>query len=294
MTRQSADAAADYLRTGGRGRVRDLNDSLPGDTYRDSVDIAVSIPNGAGGTVTKTYHTNATGGFVMDSLPVGTHPLRVIYTPEADTLFRYLTVLPRHKGGVEFQFASAHFSSTPPASPSADTLLFADFNVGTNGFSFLADAFRGSNHPSHAFGSRVASGGASGGGLRILLGGIDLGTVTNISGGWRTTVTLSAPAHLYLSFDYRLEMSMFYEPVEYGEVLASVDGALYGAAPDDYIVRLYGSGSPEDTGWLTFHADIGVLAAGVHTIIIGGFNNQKTELLEIATVTLDNVVVVAE
>jgi len=35
--------------------------------------------------------------------------LRLIYTPEVDTLTRYLTVLPRHKGQASYRFASAYF-----------------------------------------------------------------------------------------------------------------------------------------------------------------------------------------
>jgi len=46
---------------------------------------------------------------VLDSLPVGTHSLRVIYTPNVDTLYRYVTILPRHKSSRTYRFADSYF-----------------------------------------------------------------------------------------------------------------------------------------------------------------------------------------
>ncbi len=111
ISKKIADASSDYLLNTFRGAIRDAEDSLPGATRSDSVNIVVSIPSGHGGTISKIYHPDADGRFTLDSLPVGQHPLRIIYTSTMDTLMRYLTILPRHKSSHSYKFASAYFSS---------------------------------------------------------------------------------------------------------------------------------------------------------------------------------------
>ncbi len=122
ITKKIADATSDYLLNQLKGTIKDVNDSLPGSTYDDSVDIKITIPDGSGGTVTKTYHPDSTGVFTLDSLPVGKHALRIIYTPNVDTLFRYVTILPRHRSSTanEYLFAATHFSGISSCNP--DTL----------------------------------------------------------------------------------------------------------------------------------------------------------------------------
>ena len=109
LTHKIADAVSDYTLNSLNGTIKDANDSVPGPDYIDSVDITVTIPNGSGGTATKSYSPDSAGSFSLDSLPVGTHPLKLIYTPNVDTLLRYVTILPRHKSSVSFKFASAYF-----------------------------------------------------------------------------------------------------------------------------------------------------------------------------------------
>ncbi|MEA3297581.1 MAG: hypothetical protein U9R56_06930 [candidate division Zixibacteria bacterium] len=111
ITKKIVDASSDYLLNTLNGVVKDANDSLPGSTYKDSVDLVMTIPNGIGGTTTRTCHPDSTGTFAIDSLPSGKHPFRIIYTPAVDTLMRYVTILPRHKSSVAYSFASAYFSS---------------------------------------------------------------------------------------------------------------------------------------------------------------------------------------
>ncbi|HWR82578.1 MAG TPA: prepilin-type N-terminal cleavage/methylation domain-containing protein [Candidatus Deferrimicrobium sp.] len=129
LTKKIADAASDYLLNTVRGTIRDSNDSLPGSVKGDSVDIAITIPNGSGSTDTKTYHPDSAGLFALDSLPVGQHEVRVIYAPQADTLFRYVTVLPRHKGTLHYHFAAPHFAGGNCAG--ADTITLRPMGVGS-------------------------------------------------------------------------------------------------------------------------------------------------------------------
>jgi hypothetical protein len=43
------------------------------------------------------------------------------------------------------------------------------------------------------------------------------------------------------------------------------------------------------TGWTAFQVNVGTLAAGAHTLIIGGYNSQKTNLNESTDLLIDNV-----
>ncbi len=111
ITKKVTDATADYLLNTFHGTIWDINDYSPSTARDDSVDIVITIPDGAGGTSSKIVHPDSTGNFTLDSLPAGQHPLRVIYTPEADTIFRYLTILPRHKSSGRYNFADDYFSA---------------------------------------------------------------------------------------------------------------------------------------------------------------------------------------
>ncbi len=109
ITKKIADASSDYLLNRLDGLITDANDSLPDAIYRDSIDIKVTIPNGFGGTLSKTYNPDSIGVFILDSLPVGTHQLDIIYIPNNDTLSRFVTILPRHKSSVSYKFADISF-----------------------------------------------------------------------------------------------------------------------------------------------------------------------------------------
>jgi type II secretory pathway pseudopilin PulG len=113
IVKKLADAGSDYLLNQFVGVVKDKNDSLPGTVKKDSVRVNVTIPNGSGGTITKSYKPNASGSFTLDSIPAGQRLLQVIYTPQNDTLFRRITVLPRQKNTYArlYKFSQPYFSS---------------------------------------------------------------------------------------------------------------------------------------------------------------------------------------
>lgn len=114
IVRKIADAEADLLRNAIWGTVKDLNDSVPGSANAALINIAITIPVGAGNVTTKTYHPDSAGDFMLDSIPIGPHPISVVYTPANDTLLRTLVVLPRHRSGFmgRFNFDTAYFSSS--------------------------------------------------------------------------------------------------------------------------------------------------------------------------------------
>ncbi len=172
------------------------------------------------------------------------------------------------------------------------TLLSANFEGGTDGFSYLDDAFRLTGQPAYASGAHLPAGGVNGGGLQVLLGGLDTEIVRDISGGWQATFNLAAPGNVVISFWFNLAQSPDYDQEEYSEALLSVDGVLYGAGTQDYIARIYGNGNggiQETTGWQLFSVQVGGLSAGSHSLVIGGYNNQKSYTNEFTELLIDQV-----
>jgi VCBS repeat-containing protein len=187
--------------------------------------------------------------------------------------------------------------SVSPPTPTIETLILleASFDTGVDGFVYVDDPFRGTNQPFYADGVRAASGGFSGGALRIDLGGRDYHTIINMSGGWQHTFTLPAPGEVTLSFHFKLTQAANYDSDGFSEVLATVDSIQLGPPGYDHVARLTDNGNggdDETTGWQVFEANLGSLAAGEHTLTIGGYNNKKTHKDAFTEVMIDNVLLV--
>ncbi len=136
LTKKIADATSDYLRNRVTGTITDAAGATPGATYADSINLVVTYPNGAGSIATKTYHPLASGDFVLDSLPVGTHLLRAIYRPDNDTIQRYVTVLPRNRSTVVYQFATDCLGEiAAPTCDSSGTITLRPMAPGRTGLS---------------------------------------------------------------------------------------------------------------------------------------------------------------
>jgi hypothetical protein len=175
------------------------------------------------------------------------------------------------------------------------TILFeAHFDTTADNFIYLDDPFRGTAQPGFASGVRSATEGFSGGGLKVTLGGIDDFPITGMSGGWRRTFSLSSAAPVTLSFRYRLTQTSEYESDELSEVIVRVDALQPGIGAADYVARVVGDGNggtARTTGWQIFEVNLGTLAAGTHTLTIGGYNNKKTLTDEVTEALLDDIVV---
>jgi hypothetical protein len=115
----------------------------------------------------------------------------------------------------------------------AGVIFAAHFDAGPDGFVYVDNAFRGTNQPAYASGTRITSGGFRGGALRVSLGGIDNRSVSGMSGGWRTSFSLSAPSRVVLSFRAQLSQTSDYESDERSQLLVSLNGALHGVVPND-------------------------------------------------------------
>jgi len=94
IIRRIASSTDDLLRNDVAGNVFDLDGTPPRSTYGDSVTVSLTIPNGSGGTITKTSNTDGGGYFTFDSIPIGNHDLQIVYTPTSDTLKRFVSILP--------------------------------------------------------------------------------------------------------------------------------------------------------------------------------------------------------
>ena len=173
-------------------------------------------------------------------------------------------------------------------------LLQAHFDSDDEGFLFLTDTFRSTSEAAYASGDYIAAGGYAGGALRVVLGGIDGNDIYGMSGGWRQTFDLAAKSDVSISFVYKLTVAQEYESDEWSQVLVSVNGTLYGEGSGDYVAQIAGDGpggSPIATCWHRFRMDLGELAAGTHTVIIGGYNNKKTYDDESTEIIIDDVFV---
>lgn len=111
IIRSAAGSTGDYLLNSYSGTIKDALGNSPGSIYADSVELIINIPDGTGFRIDKSYYPDASGSFTLDSLPVGRHSFYVIYSPQADTLKRYLTILPQQSNSItrEFGFSAAYF-----------------------------------------------------------------------------------------------------------------------------------------------------------------------------------------
>ena len=176
--------------------------------------------------------------------------------------------------------------------PPACNIFSADFTGGAAGLNYVDDAFRNTNQPAYASGQHLPGGGFSGGGLRVLLGGINNDDIDNMSGGWEYSFNLPEAGEVSVSFRYNLIQDMEFESNEYSEALFSFDNTLYGNNGNDYLARIAGNGnggSDQTTGWQLYQIDLGQISAGNHTLRIGAFNNRKTYNDEITTVLIDDL-----
>ncbi|MEN6383622.1 MAG: hypothetical protein ABFD79_00300 [Phycisphaerales bacterium] len=184
-------------------------------------------------------------------------------------------------------------------------VFFASFDSNDNGFEYTGNLYNITSAPAYASGERIKTGGYSGGALKVLLGDADATTVYNISGAWRKDFYLPQNANVTLSFWYNMTQSPNYEYDEYSDMMAAIDGALiktgtnqafartYGIriGVNEFIERIYGDGDGGEnisTGWKQYTYKTN-LTAGMHSLTIGGYNNQKTDDSEQTTILIDNV-----
>ena len=135
---------------------------------------------------------------------------------------------------------------------SAQDLLSATFDTGSSGFTYQDDTFRSTSNPGYASGNYDASGGYSGGGLHVALGGVDTRTINGMSGGWTQSFVVNGDDTVNVTLWYRLVFFGDYEPDECGQALVAIDGQLLSPGSGDYLEQFcgFGDGNPtQDSGW---------------------------------------------
>ncbi|MBN1981496.1 MAG: prepilin-type N-terminal cleavage/methylation domain-containing protein [Chitinivibrionales bacterium] len=193
------------------------------------------------------------------------------------------------------------FSLTCPYSKESDTalvpikicnntiLIDAVFQNNADGFVYMDDAFKSTTKPNNAEGTYDGENHE----LVVTLG--KNGTnVTNMSGGWKRTVSLESSSKLRIYIEYNIRMHKDYKTTELGQVLCSIAGTLYGRSPDTFIEELKGDGvggTERESGWKSFVAVTNATLSGSVEVRVGGFNNAKTvadekTIIQIGRITL--------
>jgi hypothetical protein len=236
---------------------------------------------------------------------LGSAPAHGALTLNANGAFSYLPS-PGYSGPDAFSYAASDGAlSSPlvtvvltvtaaPPPPPPGPVFSATFNTNSDSFAYADNLFRGATQSGYASGSRVSSGGFTGGALRVLVGGVNNQTIAGMSGGWTRTFTLSAAATITLTFRYSMTAGSDYESEDLSQVLASLNGVLKGVSPNDYVAQLAGNGNGGAaiaTGWQLVTIPLGTLPAGTHTLSLGGYNNSKNTKSEQTTILIDEVVV---
>ena len=183
-----------------------------------------------------------------------------------------------------------------PPSPDANTLLSANFDKGRDGFSFMPDLFKRTRHPFYAHGMHLPTGGFSGGGLHVFLGGRNNRNIWGMSGGWKRQFTVTSSKPITLTFRYLLTQARNYEPNEISDALVSIDGRLRSPSRSKRLARLRGDGNggkAQTTGWTQVTIKLGRLSPGQHTLAIGAYNNRKTYKNESTEMLIDDVLIKA-
>jgi hypothetical protein len=184
------------------------------------------------------------------------------------------------------------FTPRGAAAPAPGALLSATFDADAQGFAFQPNAFRGTTAVNFAAGAFDAAGGAAGGGLAIALGGRDNTVVNGMSGAFARTFSVASATTATARVRIMLTQAANYEADEFSDALLSIDGRLVGTGGNDFLRRVTGDGNGGavvSTGWVSLTVPLGQLAAGNHTLRIGGFNSKKTLADESTEIRIDDV-----
>ncbi|GAI91462.1 unnamed protein product, partial [marine sediment metagenome] len=261
----------------------------------EDVPLAVAPPGVLGND------TDANGDALSSVFVPGSGPVNGDAVLNADGSFTY-TPDPQFFGADSFTYRASdgvlesgdtvvQLTVNPTGS---QAFIDANFDVDEDLFGYADDVFRGTSAPTYADGARLPAGGFAGGGLQVLVGGVDGADIFGMSGAWERTFNLAVPAKVMVSVRYNLTQTGTYEADEFSQALLAVDGTLYGNGPADSLVQITGDGNTGPaltSGWQQFEVNLGELPAGDHTVSIGAYNNKKTFTNESTEALIDDVLV---
>lgn len=140
IVRTLGKSADDFTLNQVNGVVLDLDGTPPGSTYKDSVQVRLTIPNGSGGAVIRSATVDVGGYFSFDSIPIGNHDIQIVYTPNDDTLTRFVSVPPASSPYSEYTLPSDIWNAVGGGSGSGLGLIAGSDSVYSspqcNNFSF--------------------------------------------------------------------------------------------------------------------------------------------------------------
>jgi len=113
-------------------------------------------------------------------------------TAVTDTGAQFSVAVSNAAGSVTSSVANLTVNGSGGGGPSGP-IFDVHFDTTADGFTYVDDTFRGTSKPNYASGNYIASGAYTGGGLRVLIGGVNSQNIQNMSGGWRRSFTLAAP-----------------------------------------------------------------------------------------------------
>ncbi|MFH2034870.1 MAG: prepilin-type N-terminal cleavage/methylation domain-containing protein [Candidatus Zixiibacteriota bacterium] len=104
ITKTMANSTAHLLYNTVQLSVSDLDFSVPGSTYRDSVRFILTFPDGSGGWLSKIAYPDNGGYAKIDSVPIGIHTLRTVFINLGDTLTRKININPGQNYYADIQY----------------------------------------------------------------------------------------------------------------------------------------------------------------------------------------------
>lgn len=110
VTKQFAQNISDLTSNTTRGIVYDGLGSPPGDSALNVV-VTIYYPDGAGNVTSSSTNPSPSGTFSFsNSIPVGNHLVRAVYSATSDTTSRYVSVAPATDAYCELRFAGGIWS----------------------------------------------------------------------------------------------------------------------------------------------------------------------------------------
>jgi prepilin-type N-terminal cleavage/methylation domain-containing protein len=130
ITRQLAPSLDMLLRNSATFAIADRNGTVPGPVHKDSVQVILTSPDGAGGMITRTKSPDRNGAVRFDSLPIGSHAAKTVFIQQNDTLTRRITVSPGESYHAEVRYIDDIWSAdSAPPPPSGGALILVAGSV---------------------------------------------------------------------------------------------------------------------------------------------------------------------
>jgi type II secretory pathway pseudopilin PulG len=86
------------------GRIVDGSHEPPRSTFKDSVQLRLTYPDGSGGLTTAVAFPSEDGSFSLSGIPIGEHTLDAVFSPTSDTVSYRVPVYPAREAYLDLVF----------------------------------------------------------------------------------------------------------------------------------------------------------------------------------------------